>query len=237
MFEREARCRAAVHVAVLLRPAQPAGCASVRRAKIAIQRVEPGVQLQRQCRAARRSSRKSAAAFAAASPGACRENLDRAAREFRISDPRRRDSRPVAARAARAIDRANSRIGHTRARRRAFLELRHRRHRDVQDVEKMPARRAVGTRSCRIRRRQRVQGIQADEAGAARRHPANQQLADRENRRCPNCRGSAAYTAAPRRPRAAGRRRSPPARSISAAKRSVDSDRRAPPAILASNSW
>src|ERR1700733_9452370 len=47
MFEREACGGSAVHVAELLRPVHPTRCASERRAKMAIERIEPRVQLQR----------------------------------------------------------------------------------------------------------------------------------------------------------------------------------------------
>ena len=60
------------------------------------------------------------------------------------------------------------------ARREALPELGHRLDRDVQNIEEMAARCTVGAGSRRIRGRQRMQRIHADETRAARRHPANQ---------------------------------------------------------------
>jgi hypothetical protein len=54
--------------------------------------------------------------------------------------------------------------------------FRHRGHRNVQDVQEVTARGAIRTRPQWVCRRQRVQRIQADEARAARRQPADELL-------------------------------------------------------------
>ena len=55
-----------------------------------------------------------------------------------------------------------------RARFGAFGEIGHRLDVEVQHVEEQPARRAVGARVRRVVRKERVQRIDADDAGAAR---------------------------------------------------------------------
>ena len=172
MFEREACRRAAIHISVLLRPAHPSRCRAVRAAKVAIQRIEPSMQLQWQP-APRDEFQKAAAAFAAHRQVRVAEFLMEQRKNFKfqirhaaIVDQRLRAQLVQAAR--------EFRIGHARTRGEAVRKFRHGRDGYVQNIEEVSARRTVGTRPRRIRRCQRMQRIHPDKAGAARGHPTNQ---------------------------------------------------------------
>ena len=174
IFAREALGRALQRIAVLLRPAQPAGRATPGGVKMAVERIEQRMHLQPAAtRGDERAEIRRTFAVRPQVPLAevaiqQSENLELRGCDAGVVD------QGLGAQCGQS--RCERRIGGACARRIAALEFRDLGHRDVQNVEEVAARSAVWARPQRIGRRQRVQGIQADESRAAWRQPSDQLL-------------------------------------------------------------
>src|SRR5580698_9675133 len=172
MFRREAHRGARMRIVKLRRPAEPARIRAERRAQMPIEGVEARMQLQQL------SARRDEAAERGGTLGAWEEmalvELDEQQPQDLELDLRHAGvvDEPALAQLAQAV--LESGLFDARLGGRAMLELRHCRDRDVKDVEKMAARGAVRAGALGLRRRQSVQRIQADEARAPRRAPADQ---------------------------------------------------------------
>ena len=155
-------------------PAHPSGRRCQRGAKILIQCVEAGVRLQK-CASRRDERAKLRRSFGSRTQMPVAEIAEQQFQnlELEISDAAIIDQ---ACRAQSLQPRDELRFVHARARARTLGEFPHRRDCDIHDVEKMSARRTIGARAHRIGRCKGVQGIQADEACAARRQPPDEML-------------------------------------------------------------
>src|ERR1700722_8974206 len=163
-----------MRIVELRRPADPARMRALRRAQVPGERVDARVQLQ-QLPARRHETAERGGTLG---PGdemtivKLREqqpqDLELELRDARVVDEPRRPQLAQTVLERRLLD---ARLSGA-----AMFELRHVCDRDVEHVEEMAVRGAVRTRALRLRRRQGVQRIQADEARAARREPADQGL-------------------------------------------------------------